>query len=175
MPRRQGPWELAVRRLARRVIKGTFWYPMAGLLDRLGYTLQAVQVLVIDPERRQVLLLRSDECRGGWCPVQGLRDPVHRGGLRFAYSDDPRDDAHRELGEEALAKPPPVTHLQTMATCRAGPGGELACTVYVLEVAAADTPLIPATAEGQPTWVAVDHALATLPSPTLRTVLEDYR
>jgi 8-oxo-dGTP pyrophosphatase MutT (NUDIX family) len=156
---------------ARRLLKATIWHGLTAALDRVGLTLSTVQILCIDRTRGLVLVLRTDEYPSGYCPVQGLRK--QRGPLPLFGSDaaDVREDARRELGEEATLAPPSLARFRIALKYREGPYRQFDCTVLVVDCEAAELELRPETAEGIACWSPVAEVVGVLNNPVLSRVL----
>ncbi|WP_295887299.1 hypothetical protein [uncultured Thiohalocapsa sp.] len=158
----------------RWLLKATVWHGLTALLDRAGFTPQTVQVLCIDPQADKLLLLRTREYRCGLSPVQGLR----RGTLTFGLVPgrlDVREDARRELAEEAIPEPPPLADFRVAERYREGPYQQFDCTVLVVFCEHQAVILGPETAEGQPCWLPVGEAVERLGNRTLRDLFADWR
>jgi hypothetical protein len=170
-------WRIRLAQRSRWLLKQTLWTPMTTLLDRLGLTLQTVQVLCIDRAADdgagRVLLLLTEELdpRGRLlpCAVQGLRAHRHGRMPRRRYDQDSRADARRELLEEAVqagdgAAVPPLERFDEVARYREGRFGQFDCRLFVVEVDSNAVRLRPETSEGIACWARIDDALASLPA-----------
>ncbi|NBC15572.1 MAG: hypothetical protein GVY09_19955 [Gammaproteobacteria bacterium] len=158
----------------RWLFKITVWHPLTAMLDRAGYTPTTVQVLCIDPRTDQLLLLRTREYRCGYSPVQGLR----RGALTFGLVParvDVREDARRELAEEAVPEPPPLADFRVAERYREGPFQQFDCTVLVIFCDHTAVTLGPETAEGAPCWMPLAEAVELLDNRALRDMFADWR
>lgn len=153
---------------ARRLWKQAFWFWFTRFLDRLGLTLQSVQVLVLDRQSGQVLLLKTREYRSGFSPIQGLR--------RWPYSGDPRLDAARELREEAIQAPalPALERFIPGGCYREGRYRQMYCHVFIVQGRREEFTLRAETGEGKPVWVEVAEAGRLLQSPVLRRLMEAH-
>jgi hypothetical protein len=143
------------------------------LLDRIGLTLQSVEVLCVDPDAGDqggMLLVISTTELDRWgrtrvTPIRGLRDPRFRGlPPRLVYSQDPRLDARRELLEEALEAAPGVDQFECVGRYRSGGFDQFDGCVYRVRCRMQDWPMRTETAEGIACWVPVNEFLRDLPS-----------
>jgi hypothetical protein len=157
----------------RWLLKATIWHGLTALLDRAGLTLRTVQVLCVDRESDLLLLLRAREYPCGYCPVQGLRTGALSFGL-ISPRVDVRDDARRELLEEALLEAPPLAEFRVAERYREGRFAQFDCTVLVVPCNSQQLPLRARTGEGTPVWLPLAEALDTLGNPVLRDTLADW-
>ena len=158
----------------RWLLKATVWYPATALLDRAGARLETVQVLCVDLQAQRMLLLRTPECPGGYCPVQGMRRGAPWLGL-CGYRPDPRVDARRELGEEALVDPPALEEFHVAERYREGRWVRFDCTVLVVFCRAASLRLRAESGEGRPVWMPIERAVRVLDNRLLKGVLLDVQ
>jgi hypothetical protein len=158
----------------RWLLKATIWEGVTALLDRAGFTPATVQVLCVDAAADRVLALRTGEYRAGYCPVQGLR----RGTLSFglvAPRVDVREDARRELLEEAVVEAPPLGEFRVAERYREGRYRQFDCTVLVVFCHMRELRLRAETGEGGPCWLPVPAAIAAFGNKTLRDMVADWR
>ncbi len=158
----------------RWLLKVTVWQGISFVLDRVGFTLVSVQVLCIDRETNRVLLLRAREFGSGYGPVQGLR----RGALSFGLRplrNDVREDARRELAEEAVLDPPPLEDFWVADRYREGPYGQFDCTVLVVFCDEQALRLRDETGEGMPCWLPLDQALGFFVNGGLTALVAAWR
>lgn len=158
----------------RWLLKATVWHGLTALLDRLGFTPATVQVLCIDPVAERLLALRTSEYASGYCPVQGLR----HGALSFGLTPlraDVREDARRELLEEAILEAPPLVDFLVAERYREGPYEQFDCTVLVVYRRMHELRLREETGEGEPCWLPLGAAVAAFGNKTLRDMLADWR
>jgi hypothetical protein len=158
----------------RWLLKATVWHGLTALLDRLGFTPATVQVLCIDPVAERLLVLRTGEYASGYCPVQGLR----QGALSFGLTPlraDVREDARRELLEEAVLEAPPLADFLVAERYREGPYEQFDCTVLVVYRSMHELPLRAESGEGEPCWLPLGAAVAAFANKTLRDMLADWR
>jgi 8-oxo-dGTP pyrophosphatase MutT (NUDIX family) len=174
------PARTRITRRARWLLKQTLWTPVTTLMDRIGLTLQAVQVLCIDDGAddgagRVLMLLTGELDRRGrlrLCPVQGLRRPRRLLLAGRRYGEDPREDARRELLEEALLpadadRAPPTDAFEPVARYREGRFGQFDCHVFVVNTRRDAFRLRSETGEGLACWARIDGVAALLPqTPT---------
>jgi hypothetical protein len=155
-----------LRQRARWLLKLTLWTPLTTLLDRVGLTLETVQVLCVDRdadgEGGMLLVISTTELdlwgRPRVSPVRGLRDPS----VRFwppglLYEEDPRLDARRELLEEALEEAPGLDRFECVARYRSGRFGQFDGRLYRVRCRMHDWPMRAETAEGVACWMPVDE------------------
>lgn len=176
-PNREQALPLRRMRLAqwlRWLFKITIWHPLTALLDRAGYTPATVQVLCIDPRTEQLLLLRTHEYRCGYSPVQGLRQGTLTFGLTPARVDV-REDARRELAEEAMPAPPALADFRVAERYREGPFQQFDCTVLVVFCDHAAVTLGPETVAGAPCWLPLAEGVELLDNRALRDMFADWR
>ncbi|MCG6939828.1 MAG: hypothetical protein LJE69_01075 [Thiohalocapsa sp.] len=158
----------------RWLLKATVWHGMTALMDRIGFVLSTVQVFCIDPQAERVLVLRTGEYAAGYCPVQGLR----RGTLSLRLVPlraDVREDARRELVEEALIEAPPLDAFLVAERYREGPYRQFDCTVLVIFCRVSELKLRGETGEGMPCWLPLSAAVAAFGNKTLRDMFADWR
>jgi hypothetical protein len=148
------PRSIRLRQWARWLFKKTVWNFLSTLIDRAGLTLQTVQVLVIDRRAGKVLLLATRESETGYFPVQGLRQRL---GLR-RHLKDPREDARRELAEEAVPEPLPLERFEFLDRYREGPNGQFDCRVFLVEADSVGLRLRGENSEGRPMWMGWEAA-----------------
>lgn len=173
-----------LRQRARWLVKLTLWQPLTTLLDRLGFTLETVQTLCIDPEAGgaggMLLVISTTELdlwgRRRLSTVRGLRDPTFRlWPPALAYGADPRIDARRELLEEALDDAPGIDRFECVARYRSGRFGQFDGRVYRVRCRMTEWPMRAETAEGVSCWIPVAefvHELQTAPvQPASKAVL----
>jgi hypothetical protein len=158
----------------RWLLKTTFWHGLTALLDRIGFTPATVQVLCIDPVAERLLVLRTGEYAAGYCPVQGLRQGTLSFGL-LPLRADVREDARRELLEEAVLEAPPLGDFLVAERYREGPYEQFDCTVLVVYRRMHELPLRDETGEGEPCWLPLGAAVAAFANKTLRDMLADWR
>jgi len=164
------PLQVRLGQLLRRLIKATAWEPLTALPNRLGHPLQTVQVLVVDPKREKILLLRTAESKTGYFPVQGLRLWANFRKGHFGYSDDSREDARRELAEEAVATELALDEFHFLLRHRQGRHSQFDCQVYAVWADSERLCLLNETAEGLPLWLSFEQAGEVL-GETLRDLL----
>lgn len=154
----------------RWAIKRSVWTPLTSVFKVINQPLQSVQVLVVDRPRKLVLLLRTPEAASGYFPVQGLRKRLHWLPAQAVYYDDPREDARRELIEEAVDDKVeesllPLEKFRLLHRYWEGGRGQFDCRVYLLEVDSQAIPLREAGSEGLPLWMRVEDAQTVLKEP----------
>lgn len=163
------PARAALEQRLRGLLKRGVVNRVSRLLAWLGRPLQTVQVLCIDRAAGLVLVLRTRAFARGVSPVQGLR--VRLGGLFGGRDGDARADARRELGEEAVTRPPDLDRFRLAVRYREGPQGQFDCRVYVVDCDSAELPLRAETGEGLACWMPLGEAVAVFANPVLRAVL----
>lgn len=166
------PHKILLGQTLRKLLKATVWESLTTLPKLLGHPLQTIQVLVIDRNQEKVLLLRTGESKTGYTAVQGLRLFVHRMPLKFGYSPDPREDAQRELAEEAVATELCLTEFHLIHHYPEGSHGQFDCRVYVVEADSERLWLVDETTEGLPVWESFEKAGEVL-NETLRNLLAE--
>jgi ADP-ribose pyrophosphatase YjhB (NUDIX family) len=149
------PW---LQRL-RWLFKATLWQGITYLLCLAGSPLATVQVLCIDRRTHRLLVLRTREFATGYGPVEGLRHGSLSLGL-IPLRGDVREDARRELAEEAVLDPPPLQDFWIAERYREGPHGQFDCTVLVVFCEEQQLGLRDETGDGAPCWLPLDEALA---------------
>ncbi len=169
---------IRLRRVARRLLKwrpGPRWWSLwdlvTTLLSRVGLRLETIQVLCIDPAGARVLLLCNREYPAGWTVVQGLRDWKGLLPARRSYGADPRIDARREVEEEALISPPPLSDFQPVRRYGEGVAKQFDCRVYLVRCEPDALALRGHTSEGYPCWMRIDAAVERLDNPVLTDIL----
>jgi hypothetical protein len=172
------PLPIRLRRAGRRLLKWrparrwwSLWDLATTLSARLGLRLETIQVLCVDPTGPQVLLLRNLEYPSGWTAVQGLRDWTGLLPGRRGYGADPRVDARRELAEEALISPPPLSDFEPATRYDEGIGSQFDCRVYLVRCDRHALSLRGHTSEGYPCWMRIDAAVERLGNPVLTDIL----
>jgi hypothetical protein len=165
---------LRIARWLRWLLKATIWTGVSTALDRLGYTLATVQVLCIDREIDHMLVLRTPLDSRGYTPVQGLRRGSVGLGL-VPLRADVREDARRELEEEAVLNPSPVEDFWVAERYREGAWGQFDCTVLVVFGRRRELRLRAETDEGAPCWLPIPEALRLLGRPRLRELVEKWQ
>jgi hypothetical protein len=167
-------WGVRLVQWLRWLLKLAIWQELTALLDRMGFTPSTVQLLCIDQDANRVLVLRTAEYASGYAPVQGLR----RGALSFGLVPlraDVREDARRELLEEAVTEAPPLIELRVAERYREGRYRQFDCTVVVLFCRMSELRLRAETGQGEPCWLPLNAALAAFGNKTLRDMLADWR
>lgn len=156
---------------ARRRDRWSLWDLVTALLDRIGLTLQTVQVLCIDRDAARVLILITDEYDSGLSPVQALRKHHRFWPLMGHERGDARLDARTELGKEAVVDPPPPERFMLASRYREGIAGQFACRVFVVECRVDELKLRPETAQGMACWAEIGNAIDWLDNPELTRIL----
>ncbi len=159
---------------ARHRQRWSLWDLLTTLLDRVGLTLQTVQVLCIDPQAARVLILITNECDSGLSPIQGLRKRHRFWPLMGRDRGDARIDARAELTEEGVVTPLPLERFEPVASYREGVGKQFACRVFVVECRTDELALRPETAEGMSCWAQINDAIDWLDNPELTRILHRY-
>jgi hypothetical protein len=152
------PLSVHIGQFLRWLLKATLWETLSAVPLRLGHPLQTVQVLVVDSRQGQVLLLRTRESKTGYFPVQGLRSLIRDGAWRLVYGEDAREDARRELAEEAVATALAVEQFKFLLRYDEGRHGQFDCRVYWVEVRKEGIVLLDENSEGKPVWKTAEEA-----------------
>jgi hypothetical protein len=152
----------------------SLWDLLTTLLDRIGLTLQTVQVLCIDAEAGRVLILITDEYDSGLSPIQGLRKQHRFWPLMGRDRGDARIDARTELTEEGVLTLLALERFVQEASYREGVGRQFACRVFVVECRTTELTLRPETAEGMSCWAQINDAIDWLDNPELTRILQRY-
>ena len=164
------PLKVLLGQTLRKLLKNAVWQRLTHLCKLIGHPLQTVQVLVVDRKKQQVLLLRTLESKTGYFPVQGLRQGIQWMPLKIGYLADPREDARRELAEEAVATELALAEFHFLHRYREGSHGQFDCRVYGVDADSDRLWLHDENAEGRPVWESHEHAQKVL-NETLGIIL----
>ena len=152
------PVNVLLGQTLRKLLKATIWQTLTTIPKLLGQPLQTVQVLVVDRGRKLVLLLRTAESKTGYFPIQGLRLGMPWLSKRLRYQADPREDARRELAEEAVATELRLDEFRFIHRYLEGSRGQFDCRVYLVEADSGSLWLVDENAEGLPVWESFETA-----------------
>jgi len=162
LPTPRPPLKVLLGQRLRKLIKNTVWQTITAIPKLLGHPLQTIQVLVVDRKKKQVLLLRTPESKTGYFPVQGLRSGVRWSPLEFGYQADAREDARRELAEEAVATALDLEEFHFQHRYREGSHAQFDCRIYAVDADSETLKLVAENTEGLPIWMGFDNAYPVL-------------